>query len=109
MAISQNSSIKASLAFLGSTWDTKDITIEGFENSLPLSQSCAISLSDDGTGILFYLEKGGLLNCYETNDGAETWTNSATLDISADIESAYFVYLSKEEKTLTVQKLKKLK
>ncbi len=87
----------------GSTWDTKDITIEGFENSLPLSQSCAISLSDDGTGILFYLEKGGLLNCYETNDGAETWTNSATLDISADIESAYFVYLSKDAKTLTVQ------
>lgn len=87
----------------GQTWTTKDIVIDGFENSISLSQSSAISFSEDGSGILFYLEKGGILQIYETQDNADSWTSLATLDISGDISSPYFMYLSKDAKTLTVQ------
>lgn len=89
----------------GATWEAQELNIDGFENNLDLSQSCAFSISEDGTGILFYLEKGGILKCFETKDDAVTWTKSDELNVSDAIDSPYVLYLSHDASTLTVQSL----
>ncbi len=87
----------------GATWETRELDIEGFENSLSASTSCAFSIAEDGGGILFYLEKGGILKCFETKDISSEWTKTAELSVKEEIEGSIFLYLSKDGKYLTLQ------
>lgn len=87
----------------GTTWGAQEFNIEGFENSLTASTSCAFSIEEDGSGIFFYLEKGGILKCFEAEDGSADWTKTAELNVMVDDDNPIFLYLSKDAKCLTLQ------
>lgn len=87
----------------GVTWEAGELNMEGFENCIPVSTSSAFSIAEDGSGIFFFLEKGGLLKCFETKDISAAWSKTAELNIMVGKETPMYLYLSKDSKYLTLQ------
>lgn len=87
----------------GATWVAQELNIEGFENSLTAISSCAFSISEDGSGILFFLNSDGVLNCFETKDSSAAWTKTAELKDMMENDNPCFLYLSKDANYLTLQ------
>lgn len=87
----------------GATWVAQELDIKGFENGLTAISSCAFSISEDGSGILFYLDRDGVLNCFETKDSSAAWTKTAELKDTLENDKPCFLYLSRDAKYLTLQ------
>ncbi|NLM35253.1 MAG: hypothetical protein GX206_07420 [Clostridiales bacterium] len=91
----------------GVTWKNVAFDIEGFEdeNTFSTPQACTLTISEDGKGQFLYLAKGGVLRCFETEDGFATVSKTCELNFSEKMSSSNKMYLSRDGKYLTLQSI----
>lgn len=92
----------------GVTWENLSFDVEGFEDEDTFStpQACTLRISEDGKGQFFYLAKGGILRCFETEDAFATVNKTCELNFSDKMSSSNIMYLSRDGKYLTLQSLR---